>query len=188
MNKSHPDNVVFLDMDGVLTQYMQMFFEKPPADKLHYGTRYIDKSRGQMFANFVNDNGLSVVLSSTWRKRNDIQFNPQNFSALFTKQTGATIPVVGCTEDLNTVRGVEIKKYVEQHSITNYVILDDDTDMLPEQMTRFVNVNHLNGLTMTDLIVASNMLHLDNELSKLCQYIKWHQAYKYYRPERGITV
>lgn len=176
---------VFLDMDGVLTHHLEMFFEMTP-ERLdqEVDVNYIHPAKAQMFANFVNDNDLQVVLSSDWRKRELYRNSPQVFEDFFFKSTGCRIPVVGFTPKMG-YRGMDILAYVEKHGIENYVILDDCEDILPDQMQRFVHVNHLNGLTMSDLVIASNMLHLDNEVSKMCKWVKWHHAYKYYRPNNA---
>lgn len=175
--------VVFLDMDGVLSHFLEQFFGVLPAmiDQ-EVDKNFIHPEKARMLANFVNENELNVVLSSDWRRR--FQFasrGPKAFADYFFESTGCTIPVIGFTPNLGH-RGMDIDSYVQKHKVENYVILDDCEDMLPSQLQHFVHVNHLNGLTMSDLVIASNMLHLDNELSGMVRWIKWHQAYKYYRP------
>lgn len=174
--------VVFLDMDGVLTHFLEMFFSVPlKATDTEIDKNYIHPAKAQMFANFIKDNDLQVVLSSDWRRRDCYEHDPKVFEDYFFEKTGCRIPVIDFTPTLGH-RGMEIMQYVRAHDIDNYVILDDSDEMLPEQLNRFVHVNHLNGLTMADLVIASNMLKLDNELSTMVKWIKWHQAFKYYRP------
>lgn len=173
---------VFLDMDGVLTFYLEMFFSKQAAEVDHeVDKNHIDVNKGRMLGNFIIDNDLQVVLSSDWRKRSEYDAEPKKFEDYFFQVTGCRIPVVGMTSVLGH-RGMEIQQYISRHEIENYVILDDSDEMLPEQLNRFVHVNHLNGLTMADLVIASNMLKLNNQLSEMIKWIKWHQAYSYYRP------
>ncbi len=174
--------VVFLDMDGPLTHFLEQFFSVPPAQMDEEIDRnFIHPGKAQLFANFINDNDLEVVLSSDWRKREQFAADPKLFEDYFFETTSCRIPVIGYTPIIGH-RGMEIASYVKQHGIEDYVIIDDCEDMLPEQMNHFVHVNHLNGLTMSDLVIASNMLELDNELSTMVKWIKWHHAYKYYRP------
>lgn len=172
--------VVFLDMDGVLTHFLEQFYTDP---ELQIDENFIHPDKGRLFANWINDNDLQVVLSSDWRKREKYSNSPAVFEEYFFESTGCRIPVIGFTPVIG-YRGMEIQKYCTDHNITNYVIIDDCVDMLPDQMTRFVNVNHLNGLTISDLVIASNMLNLDNELAQTVKWIKWHNAYKYYRPSK----
>ena len=55
-------------------------------------------------------------------------------------------------------RGEEIKAYLEEHpEIDNWVIIDDDTDILPEQAYRFVWINNYYGLRTGDLYNVQNI-------------------------------
>ena len=45
-------------------------------------------------------------------------------------------------------RGYEIKEWLDKHTdIMNYVIIDDDSDMLKEQKKHFIRTSELTGLT-----------------------------------------
>jgi hypothetical protein len=56
--------------------------------------------------------------------------------------------IIGWTESLNAIRGVEIKDYLDRHpEVTDYVILDDSSDMMPEQMPFFVRCDGLVGVS-----------------------------------------
>ena len=45
------------------------------------------------------------------------------------------------------VRGHEIQEWLDKHpEVTRYAILDDDSDMLPEQMPNFFKTTFQNGL------------------------------------------
>jgi hypothetical protein len=49
------------------------------------------------------------------------------------------------------VRGAEIKAYLVEHpEINYYIIIDDDTDMLPEQSGHFIKTDPLVGFTIRD--------------------------------------
>ena len=43
-------------------------------------------------------------------------------------------------------RGVEIFRWLARHPGTAYAIVDDDSDMLPEQMPYFVQTQHDDGI------------------------------------------
>ena len=47
-------------------------------------------------------------------------------------------------------RGEEIAAYLKDNPCDNYVILDDDRDMLPSQQAHFVPINDEFGLTDTE--------------------------------------
>lgn len=57
-------------------------------------------------------------------------------------------------------RGAEIQAWLDAHpEVTKYVIIDDQSDMLPSQMNNFVKVNQWYGLTMQDANKAINILN-----------------------------
>ena len=64
---------------------------------------------------------------------------------------------VGITGDRRTLRGEEIQDWLDNHpEVEDYAILDDDSDMLPEQFAKFhhsdpwfgLNPNHLYRINM----------------------------------------
>lgn len=48
----------------------------------------------------------------------------------------------------------------------NYAIIDDDRDMLPEQLLRFVHTNGMSGMTIKDVLKVIGIFDKDNELYK----------------------
>lgn len=57
-------------------------------------------------------------------------------------------------------RGVEIAEYLTEHSdITNYVILDDDSDMLLEQKDHFIQTDSYLGINEDDVEQAIKILN-----------------------------
>jgi hypothetical protein len=138
--------VVFLDIDGVLNVI--------PQGHDRYGAifhpEFVDNLR-----RLINETGAKLVISSTWRHSGVISMKEM--------WEARNLPgeVVGITPDLrwrvkqdarepneqDYVRGDEIQAWLDQHSqVTNYVILDDDSDMLQSQRGNFVqtsnNINH----------------------------------------------
>jgi len=136
--------VIFLDIDGVL----------------NVASKNRDEF-GQIFTErFVNNLSFiiactkaKIVISSTWRYRGD------QFLIDLWKNRGLPGEIIGRTigyfnpeyyelfGEKEVVRGEEIKHWLENNSnIESYVILDDDSDMLPEQKYNFVqtsnNINH----------------------------------------------
>ena len=63
-------------------------------------------------------------------------------------------PLCGCC------RGNEINAYLKEHSeIDNYLILDDDGDMLDEQLFHFVQTDYQTGLTSHEEELAIKVLN-----------------------------
>lgn len=92
-----------------------------------------------------------IVISSTWR----LSYSIHELDQILTNN-GILAKVHGVTPSFNsdslivpgTRRGVEIAAYLKAHpEITNYVILDDDSDMLIEQKPYFILVSTGVGLT-----------------------------------------
>lgn len=91
---------------------------------------------------------LEIVISSTWRKSRSVE----DLQALF-KLWGFSKPeiIVGKTPVSNReIRGKEIQQYIELNNISNYCIIDDDSDMLDSQKSRFVQTNGRHGFMWDD--------------------------------------
>jgi hypothetical protein len=134
--------VIFLDIDGVLNVIPQGH----------------DAFGGIFHPNFVKNLGriideteAKIVISSSWRH--------SGLQKMLDMWEFRNLPgeVIGVTPDLyrfldfegerTMVRGDEIQAILDQYyQITNYVILDDDDDMLDSQLGHFVccsnNINH----------------------------------------------
>lgn len=126
--------VIFLDIDGVLNVI-------PKSHDDFGGTFHEDFVEN--LRQIIDETGAKIVISSSWR-----------FSGLewmqkmwrFRNLPGEVIDVTTFFADkklnLNywdVVRGHEIKIWLDTHTdIENYVILDDDLDMLDEQMNNYV--------------------------------------------------
>ena len=92
----------------------------------------------------------SIVVSSTWR----IGRSLEELQDLF-NEVGIDGKVIGKTKILQErknfekiVRGTEIKMWMDENNFTgNYIIIDDDNDMLPEQQPFFIKTSFWTGIT-----------------------------------------
>jgi len=125
--------VIFLDIDGVLNVYCE------GRDK--YGCCF-HKHLEENLKYIVESTGAKIVITSTWR-----------MSGLKTmkdmwKHRNLAGQVIDITAVLDDIRGVEIQKWLDKNRkrVSNYVIIDDDDDMLDSQMNNYVktsdNSNH----------------------------------------------
>lgn len=125
--------VIFLDIDGVLvTARSQWAFGRGGGILKEF-----DRVAVGLLNNLIKINpDTKLVISSTWRLGSTIE----ELQTLVTEQ-GIEGTVVGKTPRFTDEdRGVEIKHWLDNHpslGITNYLILDDDYDMLPEQTPHF---------------------------------------------------
>lgn len=126
--------VIFLDVDGVLNcaRDYEVFMDGD-------GFFRINKILVERLQKIVDSTGCKLVLSSSWRK---LQGGPE-----FVEQMGLTL--YGSTDDMGKCRGEEIQRWLDIHpEVTQYVILDDDSDMLQHQLPNFVQTDFEHGLTV----------------------------------------
>lgn len=157
--------IIFLDLDGVLNcesayrngecQYQEWIWEDGRKD--HY-QRFCSWSKDLM-NKLIRETGAKIVISSTWR-RSGIEFMKKVWE--MEEMEGE---IIGITPSMrikgfNIPRGVEIdyylkedlkfshinwdkdiqREYMEKTGVENYIIIDDDSDMLYNQRNHFVHV------------------------------------------------
>lgn len=130
--------VLFLDIDEVLNNRKTVFL-------FGYGYEITDKDDVKKFDHvalsiirkIVEHAKADVVISSSWRIGND---TPQDFAK------GLQLPVIDFTPSLTGPRGLEIDYWLNEHpEYMNYVILDDNSDMLEKQLPHFVQTSGIDG-------------------------------------------
>lgn len=131
--------VLFLDIDGVLNSHRSCFaFGGFPHCFNETHMARFDHVAVGLVRRLCEETGASIVLSSTWRLMHSVH----------EVANGLNLPVFAATPELNGPRGKEIAAFLAEHPhITRYAIVDDDSDMLPEQMPFFVKTPHSDGLT-----------------------------------------
>ena len=152
--------IIFLDIDGVLNceeayrsggcQYTEWIWEDGRKD--HY-QRFCSWSKDLM-NKLIRETGAKIVISSTWR-HSGIEFMRKEMEG----------EIIGITPSLRNdaihiPRGMEIEYYLKEDlkfnhinwdketqrdymtksKVDNYIIIDDDSDMLYRQRNHFVHV------------------------------------------------
>lgn len=166
--------VIFLDIDGVLNS------ERLMNRRIHEGFNYdcddetyhnIDEIEVRRLANFCEENNIKIVLSSSWRLEN-LENTIEYISKHLYRHIHPIIKyIIGVTSRLyikkengswdHLDRGYEIQKYIDEHpNISNYVIIDDDSDMLESQMENFLQTDFKTGLTENDYPKIKKILHI----------------------------
>lgn len=148
--------ITFLDIDGVLNSedYAVYRYETKQFNK----DQFIDE-RAVAFLNYIIDQTeAKVVLSSSWRgnfEETENRLKSAGFKYEFFDKT----PYLGSRH-----RGSEIKAWIDEYEkihepIERYVILDDDSDMLPGQLDNFIQCNFIHGLTTEEAYKAITILN-----------------------------
>jgi hypothetical protein len=157
--------IIFLDIDGVLNceeayrsgecQYQEWIWEDGRKD--HY-QRFCSWSK-DLLNKLIEKTEAKIVISSTWR-HSGIEFMQKVWN-----MEGMKGEIIGITPSMRTKgihipRGMEIKYFLEEDlkfshinwdqdqqresmkrsGVDNYIIIDDDSDMLYNQRNHFVHV------------------------------------------------
>ena len=157
--------IIFLDIDGVLNcesayrngecQYQEWIWEDGRKD--HY-QRFCVRSK-ELLNKLIDETGAKIVISSTWR-HSGIEFMKKVWE--MEEMNGEIIGITPSlrTKGLHIPRGMEIgyylnndlqfqhinwdeviqQEYMDKSGVENYIIIDDDSDMLYNQRKHFVHV------------------------------------------------
>ena len=153
--------IIFLDFDGVITTVKSRWM--------------IDPHKCKMIKTICDATDAKIVISSSWRRGNlektieeitneEIVYGNQPFT-IPERVVGVTNRMYSCKygvadERYGVCRGVEIGRYIIEHpDITNYVILDDDMDMLLTQKDNFIQTDGYDGISDKDVIKAIEILN-----------------------------
>ena len=90
---------------------------------------------------------LKIVISSVWRRH----FNLEEWSRALMELGFHNLKVIGITETRHSLRGHEIQDWLDKYGADDFVIIDDDSDMLPEQSKHFFQTDSYSGITPNTL-------------------------------------
>ncbi len=155
--------IVFLDIDGVLNSVdsaIAYHWLKINMDKRTNEER-LDMISVQLLKRLCETVDAKIVVSSTWR----LGRTKDDFVRIFNNYHWPDFPYVGRTDSDGQQRGDEIRRYVDANNIAHdeYIILDDDSDMLPEQHDRFVHVSNVNGFRSKHYCRALRLFGMPDE-------------------------
>jgi len=175
---SNYKKIIFLDIDGVLASIPYLYKRKG----------FIDPEKCKLL-NQLEDIGAEIVISSSWGYDNG-----RTEDSL--RKCGLTLPIIGYTDHIHyncewACRGNEIEKWIIENMYAKkeglgtkygydyyrnhynegdidyeYVILDDDGDMLLGQVDNFILVNRYTGLTKRHIKKMRKILTRDFDLKK----------------------
>lgn len=153
--------IIFLDIDGVLwtgnhDRHVSNH-EEDPHSKIN---EFCPKAVTQLNRILSTDNSINIVISSSWRCYRSLEWFKDHFKA----QGIDPNRIIGCTPYLSTIRGLEIKQWLDTQSIksdywvSGFVILDDDEDM-GDLSDHLVKTSFYPGLTESKASKAIEILN-----------------------------
>lgn len=161
--------IIFLDIDGVLNSSTTF------NPKLKVSQRERDNCIFLKLAKYLNgynkhlgSDNLGIVITSTMRFDKDIE----EWNKTFKDITDQTFNIIDITPICNSnIKGAEIDMWLKNncynhtdtqyYSFKDFIILDDDSDMLLSQINNFFKVDPSNGLT--NYIVDESISYLLND-------------------------
>lgn len=164
--------IIFLDIDGVIAT-------PETITDCSWGLTF---AKQLLLKQIIDHTRAKIVLSSSWRTNNLITTKEYMKSAgfiLVDEIIGITIRAYHYIEKgihLSIPRGVEIQQWIDTniHSNNgkewarkelgkdwNYIILDDNSDMLLEHKDHFIQCNSLIGLTLEHVEQAIKILNYE---------------------------
>lgn len=142
--------IFFLDIDGVMTTITWMVFTE------------FNPSSVQQLKMLLDITGAKLVISSTWRA------DGINNGSHLDRELEKWGLKKYLHDDWSTgyepgIRGNQIKTWLDSHpDIDNYLIFDDDQDMLDEQMDRLIVTDSHNGLLYEHMQKAFKILNISD--------------------------
>lgn len=145
-------NLVFLDIDGVLNNLGSVLGLGNPS-------KHFDPVSVALVDRLCREGNASIVISSSWRRG-----KPKPLADEIAKAGGRALVdrIIGETPYLGRRRGEEVLQFLlEWEGSGNFVILDDDNDMLPGQP--FVQTTFEDGFRYRHYVAALRHLNPDHE-------------------------
>ena len=158
--------VIFLDIDGVLNHelFMRGISKYPRSKKEPRPLNMLDRGSIEILNSLIDATGAKVVVTSVWRKN-----HTQEELQKLLEQKGFTGEIIGYTPQLGegNLRGNEILKWIKTNEALigksydeykEYVILDDDSDVLYWQKDNFLLIDRYCGITPSTVFRATKIL------------------------------
>ena len=144
--------IIFLDIDGVLNS--EKYYRS--VDRKRKNWSRFDPLAVLMIKKLIDEFSLKIVITSTWRfgavEMLNIELIKSGLKQYLYEdwKTPQTSP---------SHRGKEIKMWLDNHPVINeYVIIDDDENILKEHMLRFVQTDIKEGLNQEHYYKAREVL------------------------------
>lgn len=128
---------------------------------------------------WCNENDIKICVSSVWKNHfgdklgDGYRIRPEWWEDALTNLGFKSNTFVGITGDRKSLRGEEIQEWLNQHpEVTDYAILDDDSDMLPEQFKKYHNCDGWFGLSPNHLYRIKRQFDGQSSYENLSESLK----------------
>jgi hypothetical protein len=130
----------------------------------------------EWLSEWCNETDTKICISSTWKHNFGIKgyvSTPEKWEDALVRLGFKEGTYVGITGDRRTLRGDEIKDWLDKHpEVEDYAILDDDSDMLPEQFMKFHHTDPWFGLNPNHLYRIGRQFENKSNYERLTQTIR----------------
>ena len=132
--------ILFLDIDGVVLHGEALW-----ASGDH---RHLPPEKIELVAEVCRRAGAAIVVSSTWRAFEETEHRLRGLGLPVHHDWRTGLEYRSASGlYIGEVRGNQIERWLTAHPETeSYAIVDDDSDMLPHQMPRFVKTPFNTGI------------------------------------------
>ena len=157
------DRILFLDIDGVLNSKIFYKYIYKPEDG---GSRF-DSYCVVLVKRLVEEFSLKIVISSTWRNGvvNKLMKELTEHRLIDYLHEDWHTPVLRSAS-----RGEEIKLWLDNHpEVHNYIILDDNENILDDQLSRFIKTSTNSGMVQERYHEARNLLLSYDQVNALTE-------------------
>lgn len=147
--------IIFLDFDGVISTFEKRW--------------NVDNNKVKLILDIINTVNAKIVVSSSWcvgcQTIDDFKKRLfGDYGKKVSKDNNLMTMIehmVGVTDHMGYCRGDEINRWINNHEneIESYVIIDDDSDMLDEQLFNFVQTDTYEGITEREVKLCIDILN-----------------------------
>lgn len=134
------------------------------------------QEKWRWLSEWCNKTDTKICVSSTWKHHFGIKeyvSTPEKWEDAFQLLGFKPGTFVGITGDRRTLRGEEIQDWLDKHpEVTDYAILDDDSDMTEEQFSKFHHCDGWFGLT------PNHLYRIDRQFEHKSNYRKLNGIWK----------
>ena len=151
--------IIFLDIDGVLNS--DEYFDKIKNLNINGIENDIDVSKIVLLKKSLDETGAKIVLTSSWRYTRKAQALKQLLLSYGI--------IVDCTPFIDNERGIEIKKWLQEHNdVQDFVILDDEIfDSYDEKlMEKLIKISDTNGINYGEGLQPKHIQKIIQKLGK----------------------